>query len=190
MENKIKKTFTVEFNEVNNGWVATINPPGIEDPFHRDNDAYIDSSLAGLIDIINRVLVARVNKETKCSWEDVKKAADENLVVDIRNEFVGCDRCRRTVKIGEQREIGNECVCSTCFNKSLGISDDNGYTRIETYGPRKSWDGKPDLKEHGWEAYKPSERFEYHEAMYWQKLIEDLTDKDHDFINTYLTSDY
>lgn len=40
-----------------------------------------------------------------------------------------------------------------------------------TSGPRKSWDGLPDLSKSGWEEYKPQERFDYHEERYWRKLL-------------------
>ncbi len=50
-------------------------------------------------------------------------------------------------------------------------------TRYEyrtTSGPRKSWDGEPDLTKEGWEPISGAdswERFDYHEERYWRRAI-------------------
>ena len=44
------------------------------------------------------------------------------------------------------------------------------YEYRTTDGPRKAWDGEPDLSKEGWEEYQEWERFDYHEERYWRRL--------------------
>ena len=62
------------------------------------------------------------------------------------------------------------------------------YTRYQyrtTEGPRKCWDGDPDLSEEGWEEWAEWERFDYTEERYWRKPLsadelEALLEVEHD----------
>lgn len=50
------------------------------------------------------------------------------------------------------------------------------YEHRTTRGPRKAWDGKPDLTAEGWELDKSQgrdgwERFDHHEEMYWRRPV-------------------
>lgn len=45
------------------------------------------------------------------------------------------------------------------------------YEYRTTEGPRKAWDGEPDLSKEGWEEYKEWERFDYTEERYWRRPI-------------------
>lgn len=47
-----------------------------------------------------------------------------------------------------------------------------GYEYQVTDGPRKCWDGEPDLSKEGWEEYKEWERFQYYEERYWRRKKE------------------
>ncbi len=40
-----------------------------------------------------------------------------------------------------------------------------------TYGPRKSWDGEPDLTKEGW-TETGWERLDYHEERYWEREVQ------------------
>lgn len=50
------------------------------------------------------------------------------------------------------------------------LEEDRRYECRTTDGPRKQWDGEPDLSREGWEEYQRWERFEYHEERYWRRL--------------------
>lgn len=44
------------------------------------------------------------------------------------------------------------------------------YEHRITTGPRKLWDGEPDLSKEGWEEHREWERFDHHEERYWRRL--------------------
>lgn len=40
-----------------------------------------------------------------------------------------------------------------------------------TQGPRKAWDGEPDLSKEGWTEYREWERYDFYEERYWSRPI-------------------
>lgn len=65
---------------------------------------------------------------------------------------------------------GSEFTCSKECRKITETLDFDKYDYLTTDGPRKCWDGEPEMSSEGWEEYADWERFKYHEERYWRKL--------------------